>query len=343
MSMRSISFRIFLIAIGCATFLFPVEALAQDDVLPAPTPTSRTGGGGRGSIAGRVVLPSGQPVGGRVRVTLSNLRDPELTIYTDNNGGFAFPSLAEATYTLEVSGDPKLYDPITQEVRLHRGMQVRLMINLKEKTTSGGAKPAGNVVSRAEIDPKIPALAKKEYEKGVTMSNEGKIQQAIERFKQAITIYPQYLLARNDLGVQYLKIRRLSEAAEQFEAAIEINPKAFNPQLNLGITRVEQKQYSAAKDLLRLASSIDSASPAAHLYLGIASVETDEVEEAARELSAALSIGGIEFSVAHFYLAHVHMKKGERDEAVRELEAYLAKSPNGEQAPKARQLLEQLK
>ena len=343
MSIRSTAFRFCFIVIGSAIALFPVQAYAQDDVIPPPTPINTRSEGGRGSIAGRVVLPSGQPVSDRVKITLSDIRNPDLTIYTDTNGGFGFTNLPEAIYTLEISGDPKLYEVITQEVRLLRGMHARVLINLKEKNASANNKLGGGVVSATEADVNVPAPAKKEYEKGVALVNEGKIQQAIERFKQAITIYPKYLVAHNDLGTQYLKIKSLSEAAEQFELAIEINPKAFNPQLNLGIALVEQKEYLSAMDHLRLAASIDSSSPAVHLYTGIASTAMDELDEAARELSTALSMGGPEYSLAHFYLAHVHMKKGERNEAVQELKAYLAQAPEGERAAQARRMLDQLK
>lgn len=343
MKIRIRAFRLclFVIVIIGAAVLAPFEARAQDDNLPPPPPTSSRGGG-RGTIVGRVVLPSGQPVSSPVRITLSNIRDPDLTIFSDNNGGFGFPNLVEATYTIEVSGDSKLYETVSQEVRLFRGSIVRVLINLKAKSTAPPNK-TGGVVSAAEIDPNVPGPAKKEYEKGIKLAQEGKLDEAIARFKQAIAIYSNYLMARNDLGVQYLKLKRTTEAAQEFEAAIEINPKAFNPRLNLGIVLVEQKKYTDALDQLRLAASIDSSSPAAHLYLGIALVETDEIDTALRELSSALSMGGLEYAIAHYYLAHVHMKKGQREEAISALNTYLEKSPKGEQSARARELLDQLK
>lgn len=324
----------------CAFFSAPYEARAQDDVLPPPTPANiRTSG--TGSIAGRVVLPSGQPVGNRVRITLSTIRDPEMTIYTDNNGGFGFANLGEATYTLEVAADPKLYDLVTQEVRLLRGTQVRLVINLKDRS-SAPARSAGTVVSAAEVDPNVPAAAKKEYDRATKFVTEGKLTEAIQRYKRAIEIYSEYLMALNDLGVQYLKLKQYTDAAAQFEAAVDVSPKAFNPRLNLGIALVELKKFVDAIDHLRLASSIDTSSPAVHLYLGIALVETDEFEAATDELAKALSMGNAEYSVAHYFLAKAHMKKGERDEAVRELKMYLEKQPAGEYAARAKILLEQL-
>jgi tetratricopeptide (TPR) repeat protein len=330
-----------LLAASAGVMLAPQCVFAQDDVLPPPSPNTAVGGG-RGGIVGRVVLPSGQPVTERCRVTLSSIHETDRTVYTDNNGGFGFGSLPEAIYTLEVAGDAKLYDVVIQEVRLLRGMQARLVINLKERNPSH-ASNVGHVISEAEADPNIPSAAKKEYEKGTRLAAEEKITEAIERFKHAIELYPGYLMARNDLGVQYLKLKRTTEAVEQFEGAIEINSKAFNPRLNLGIALVNRMKYNDAIDHLTQAISINSSSPAAHLYLGIATLETDDLVTALREIDTSQSMGGPEYSVAYYFRAQVAMKKGEREHAISQLNAYLQKAPTGEYAAKARALLEEVK
>ena len=299
-------------------------------------------GAQRGTISGQVVLPSGQPVNNRVKVTLSGYRIPSTTTYTDNKGRFIFLNVTDGTYSLEVEGDSALYDPVSQEVRIIYGAHPGLIITLKEK--AGAAKRLNtNVISAAEIDQQVPDAARKEFEKGAQLSGRGKIEDAIERFKKALAIYPNYLMARNNLGVQYLKLGKWPEASEQFEAAIEIDSKAFNPRLNLAIALIEQKKYPQAVESLNQTISIDSSLPAAHLYLGIASLGVEEIDQAQRELSTALSLGGAQYSLAHFYLALVYMKKGERQPAISELNSYLEKTPNGEKVPRAKQLLEKLK
>ena len=329
-------FRVFLIAaIG-----FGVSQVSAGQDPPQPN-IVRPGSAPLGSIAGRVVLPSGHYLNDRVRITLSSTENPGAQGYTDNNGNFTFTNLVEGVYTVEVLADRKLYEPVSETVRLIRSSRVHLMIYLKDKTKPPSSN--GNVVSANETDQKVPIAAKKEYETAINLLNEGKTQQGLERLKQAVAIYPQYLVAHNDLGVQYLKLNRLAEATEQFEIALEINPKAFNPQLNLGIALLRQKKYSDAVERLNSAVAIDSSKPAAHLYLGVVLVETDEIAPAERELRTAVSIGGPEYAIAHFHLGRLAMKKGERDEAVRELNSFLETSPTGEEAVRARQLLKSLK
>jgi tetratricopeptide (TPR) repeat protein len=316
-----------------------VIATAQEEIPHLAIPSKSAP---LGRISGRVVLPSGHPVNSRVRVTLSSAEAPGITTYTDNNGIFSFSNLHEGVYTLEAAGDPNLYDSVFEQVRLIRSMQLHLTIYLKEKSTPA-KRLAGNTVSLAELDQKVPAAARREFEKATQLVSQGNIQQAIEHYKRAISIYPEYLMARNDLGVQYLKLKRWEDAAEQFEAAIETNPKAFNPRLNFGIALIEQRKYPQAIDQLLQALSLQSDSPAAHLYLGIASLKTDELDTAERELSKAISLGGPQYSVAHYYLAQVQMKRGDRAGAVRELETYLEHAPDGEHCASARSLLEKLK
>lgn len=295
----------------------------------------------RGNISGQVVLPSGHQVSTRIRITLSGYRLSPSVTFTDNKGRFSFSNISDGTYSIEVSADSNRYETLTQEVRVIYGASPALLINLKEKTGAVTSNPS--VISATELDQEVPDAARKEFEKGAQFSGAGRIQEAIDRFKKAIDIFPNYLMARNNLGVQYLKLGKWADAAKQFEAAITVNPKALNPRQNLAIALIEQKQYVEAIEHLNQAISIDSSSPVAHLYAGIASLGVDEIDQAQRELSTALSLGGEEYSNAHFFLGLAYMKKGERESAIRELKTYIEKSPKGEKVPRARELLEKLK
>jgi Tfp pilus assembly protein PilF len=317
-------------------------AAVSQSTVSAPLPVSFIVQGQRGTISGKVVLPAGASVNNRIRVTLSGGRIASQTTYTDNKGLFFFSNVSDGIYTLEILGDTAFFEPVTQEVRLIYGAHPVLVVSLRAKETAP-TKTKTNVVSAAELDQQVPPAAAKEFEKGVQLSNRGKIEDAIGRFKKAVEIFPDYLMARNNLGVQYLKLGKWAEAAEQFEAAIETNPKTFSPRLNLAIALIELRRYADAIEDLTQAISIDSSSPAAHLYMGIASLGTEAIDQAERELSTALSLGGAAHSMAHFYLALVYIKKGEREPARRQLNAYLEKDPKGEKAPRAKQLLERLK
>jgi len=52
----------------------------------------------KGSIRGRVVMPSGAFVAESVRVSLLTLRGPEVTIFSDSQGWFEFTGLVPGNY-----------------------------------------------------------------------------------------------------------------------------------------------------------------------------------------------------------------------------------------------------
>src|SRR4030095_12626737 len=185
--------------VGVISLNVIMVAQAQQDLprTTAPTRSSFTG-----SISGRVVLPSGEHINSSVRISLSSPEDPGPIVYTDKHGNFSFNGLNEGTYTIEVLADRKLYEPASETVRLIRSSRLNIQIYLKEKAKAPSSGEI--VVSANEIDQNVPSPAKKEYDRALKLVNEGRIEEAIWHLKRALAIYPNYLVARNDLGVQYL-------------------------------------------------------------------------------------------------------------------------------------------
>lgn len=314
------------------------ETSALGQVLPQRS--SRTRPTESGTISGRVMLKSGIPYTGRATITLSSLAIPSSSIYTDG-GAFSFAGLREGNYTIEVIGDADKFLPTFQHVYLTRNGRTYLSIVMLEKPTPANKEDEAGVVSVDELG-KVPDAAKKKVEQAVSLVGKGEADEAIRHYKQALAIYPNYILARNDLGVLYMKLRNLGEAAAQFEEALKIAPKAFNPRLNLGIVRIEEKNYPGAIEEIQEALSINSSHPAPYLYLGIARFEAGQMPEALRELSKAIDMGGNDYALAHYYTALIYIKTGKDAEAARALNAYLEAAPNGGEADNARMLLKQI-
>jgi len=293
-------------------------------------------------IEGRILLPSGQSADFNVKIILSEVHRPLTTLYTNKHAEFRFPNLREGEYYVQAVADEKIYEPVTQRVWLDRGQTYRLAITLRKKEEIAERKAGAQVVSASELDRAAPPAAQKEYNQAVRWAGKGEARQAVERFQRAIAIYPDYLEARNDLGAQYLKLKRFDQAAEQFRIVLEKDPRYFNSRFNLGLVLIEQKDYAASIAQLNQAVTIDGAAPAPRLWLGVALLQTGDLPGAERELSRALITGGVNFVAAHYYLAHIFMRRGDSAEASRALKAYLEASPKGEYAEEARLLLKKL-
>lgn len=321
--------------------------IAAQTTAPRPTTTSTSSetlsNTQVGSIKGRVVLENGSFVSQAARVTLANIRGVQANLYTDNQGQFEITGLSPGEYTLEIEGDRLVYDISTERVEVRRGGPTIMTVILKEKSSDGSPKPAGRVASVGELGADVPPKARTEFERASKASQEGKPEDAITHLRRAIDLYPNFMMAHNDLGAQLLEQGKLDEATSELQRALQIDDKAFNPHLNMGIVLVKQQRYAEAAEMLRKAVALQSTSPIAHLYLGLALKGTENLDGAEAELKTAYSSGGADLSLALFELGDLYMKRGDRTLAREAFELYLRQFPNAANAAQARRLVSVLR
>jgi tetratricopeptide (TPR) repeat protein len=287
-------------------------------------------------IQGRVTLASEFAAERYVRITLKTAQSILFTTYTNRSGEFQLRNLSEGVYY--VQADEAGFEPVVQRVELGRGLTADLTLELRERQVPSLIRTGARVVSAAELSQAVPAAAKKEYARGLKYVGKGDFQRAAGHFEQAVQIYPDYLAARNDLGAQYLKLKRLDEAEQHFLVVLARDPKNFNAKFNLGLVRVERRDYADAVSQLRQAIAIDGTRAVARLWLGVALLQAGDAAGAEAELTKALVMGGDECVAANYHLARIYLGRGETDEASRSVGLYLEDAPKGEYAEEARQL-----
>jgi Flp pilus assembly protein TadD len=291
-------------------------------------------------IQGRVTLPSGFAAKRYVKITLSNTHSILSTLYTNNSGEFQLRNLAEGVYYVQAEVPDGSFEPaVLRRVELGRGLVVQLTLELREKSSLAATARAGSrVVSAAELQQSVPPAAKRQYQLGLKSVSKGDFMQAAARFEEALSLYPEYLAARNDLGAQFLKLKRLDEAEKQFRTVLARDPRNFNAVFNLGLVRVERHDYAGAISQLNQAIATDGSRPVARLWLGFALLETGDLPNAERELVKAVVMGGAECAAANYHLARIYLSRGDTAEAARSVRVYLEEAPKGEYADDARQL-----
>jgi tetratricopeptide (TPR) repeat protein len=275
---------------------------------------------------------------------LQTLRGTVAVIYTENQGQFEFEELRPGNYQIEVDPtDRQQFELSTESVQVYKGMPSVVSLTLKEKKVPE-RKPnaAAKTVSVLELGREIPSSARKEFEKASKASREGKTDEAIFHLRQAIVLYPNFVMARNDLGAQLLGQGKLDEAAEELRKAVKLDGNSFNPALNLGIVLVQQRKFSEAAEILEKALSIEPGSPAARLYSGIASMALGKFEAAEKDMKTAYEFGGAQFAVANFHLGQLYWNKGERSLARKSFQLYLADVPNAANADQVRKMIAML-
>jgi Flp pilus assembly protein TadD len=308
--------------------------------LPRTTSTAER----QGSIRGNVVMPDGSPVSGAVRVTLKVMRGDVTTAYTDEQGRFELNNLASGLYTLEVESDrDRRFEISTERVQIARGggpSLVTVFLKFKRDETT---VTRDKTVSVVLLDQKVPSAAKREFDKATQLARKGRSDEAIDALKRAVTIYPDYLMALNDLGAQLLERQRFDEAEIELRKAVNIDPDAFNPALNLGIVLLSQNKATEATVLLEKALSIEPSSPAGHMFLGVALAKLSDSDRGEKELKTAHELGGTSYAVALFHLGQLYMKKGKRELALNSFQAYLRESPKAANAAQVEELIASLR
>jgi tetratricopeptide (TPR) repeat protein len=310
-----------------------------------------TGTGGRHTIQGRIYFPSGRRSDTRLKVKLKSFNSGELSVFSDPNGSFIFRGLEPGSYTvvIEASDD---YEPANEVVFIdtdgsnsRRGIilppvsriyTVEVALRLKR-----GVSAKTGVVSA--ILAAVPQNARELYLKAVESAQANDNLKAIEQLKSALAIYPQFPLALNELGVQYLKIGKIDKAAEALKSAVNLVPGDFYPRLNYGIALLNQRLFPEAEEQLRAAVTKNTEAPTAHMYLGITLAMQRKLDEGQKELQSAINSNSNEVFLSHRYLAGIYLEKHQNAPAADELENYLKHFPKAPDAEILRRKIKELR
>ncbi len=189
----------------------------------------------------------------------------------------------------------------------------------------------------------VPEVAAQHYRRALESAGSGNTEAAIQQLKSAIAVYPEFPLALNELGVQYLKIAQPAKAAEALATAVKIVPDEIVPRLHYGIALLNQRKFIESEQQLKVVLQKSSALPTAHMYLGIALISQKRLKEAEKELLAAVSSNSGETALAHRYLGGIYWSNREYKRAADQLETYLKLLPNATDAERTRTAIKELR
>jgi len=298
------------------------------------------------TIRGKIFLPSGQVPDQRMRVVLElSTGGVAQETFSDSIGNFEFRQMPSNSYKVVVPSDHQNFEPAAEQVEVFGNFSrtFTVQVYLKDKAEDL-LRTKDKILTVAEMQ-EVPKPAKKLYEQGLKRAKESKPADAIKHFEDALKIFPDYLLALNKMGEQYLALEQLDKAAEVFESAIKVNGKYPLARINLGMLYFKSKRYAPAIEQLEEAIHSDESYPMAHLYLGLSLMDKEpkEVDRAEKELTRAVELGGKEFSYVRLHLFNLNLRRQNLDKATLQLEAYLKESPNAPNAPAVRDTLSKLK
>ncbi len=162
---------------------------------------------------------------------------------------------------------------------------------------------------------------------GIVLANSGRIDEAIEHYRKALEIKPDYPDAHNNLGIALASGGRIDEAIEHYEKALEINPDYAIAYNNLGIALASRRRDVEAMAHFRKALEIDPDYAEAHADLGNVLARRGQTNEAILCYERALQLKP-SFASAHNGLGNLLSDLGRADEAERHFQKALEIDPN---------------
>jgi Flp pilus assembly protein TadD len=310
--------------------------------IPQGAASTDTGLGGVNTISGMIVSSTGQRIERRVSVRLRSMTRGDRLSTTDENGNFVFRGLPSGDFLVVIENE-KDFEPLSQTVSIiqPRGMPPQnYYLSLRLTSKPGTAGMRGVINADLAKVPK-PALAK--YNKAIELAKNGDRPGAISQLQEAIAEYPEFVIAYNEMGVQYMKLNELQKSDEALQAALKIDAKAYMPLMNRGIVLFMLKRYKDAEPLLREVVKMKSDQAVGHYFLGQAVANLGNFDEAEKELSTAVKLGGDEMKEAHRLLAIIYSSRGDKKHAIVELETYLRLVPTTPDAEQLRKVILKLK
>ena len=332
----------------CSALLFVVWlgfvliARASAQGIPPGSASTDTGLGGTNTIGGAILLSTGQRAEHRITIRLQSMTRGDRLTTSDEYGNFVFRGVPPGDYTLVIDKE-KEFDPYVQTISViqPRGMPPQAYnLSVRLIAKAGTIGPPG--VINAELA-KVPKHALDKYNRAQQLANEGDRAGAIEELENAIAEYPEFTIAYNEMGVQYMKLNDYQKADEALKAALKINPKAFMPLQNRGITLFTLKRYAEAEPLLRTVIKMKGDSAVGHYFLGQTVAYLGNFDEAEKELQKAVELGGKEMKEAHRLLAIIYSSRGDKSKTVAELETYLQLNPTTPDAEQLRNVIKKNK
>ncbi len=299
---------------------------------------------GRNSITGFVFGEARTPLS-EVHVEL--LDDFYVTISrvkTNGSGLFAFRGLPDGLYNVKVLSYSADYEGQTRSVSLvglsvipGRGSvneQIDFYLKAKRSTNAGPLATPGVVFAQ-----EIPDGAKKLYETGIEDLRNKKENEGFDKLKKALELFPDYFLALDRLGTEYVVRGHYTPAFVLLTKAVEVNPRSFSSLFGLGLASYRLQQVDKAIENLRRATDIYNKSANAYLWLGIAFHQNKNLPQAETSLIQANKLSKGESAEIHWQLARLYKEQKRFRESADELELFLKYKPKAEDVEKIKQMI----
>jgi tetratricopeptide (TPR) repeat protein/peroxiredoxin len=173
---------------------------------------------------------------------------------------------------------------------------------------------------------------------GVIATREGRVDDSIQCFQNALRVNPHHLLSLDNLGNAYRLQKRWDDARQVLERALEVAPQDPEANYSLGMVFAQNDDTAKAYDYLQRALKARPVYPEALNNLGVLYLVTQRRDDAVESFERCIRVAP-QFDQAYLNLARVYVLEGALDKARAVLLDLLKQHPDH---PQGKQMLEQL-
>lgn len=319
--------------------------LALALLLPASLPAQQDD---TGNILGEIRMARGAQPPQRIKVTLYTRGMPVDVVYTDDSGRFFFQNLPGNPYTVVIQEEG--YRPVEERVIVRPTVRTNNIVNITLQPIEARQEPAGEgkieggnprLVDVNAMLERYPSEVRKEYQKGLRAEQKGKHEEAIEHYRKAISLAPEFYPARNNLGSVLITRAEYPLAQEEFEAVIRINQNDAAAYLNLGNVFLLTKRYDDALGPIQEGLRKQPDHPFGHFLLGTLYGRIGRFPECEHSLREALRLDPT-MSKPHLELVNLYLHQQRTADAINELRQFVQVFPQDPLVPKVKEVLARL-
>ena len=275
-----------------------------------------------GSVEGFVKdEQTGEPIL-KAKITFVSAKSSSIRLvsHSDKKGHFYRGGLAIGIYQITV--EMENYIPKQSSIRVSLGPTAKMEIKLNPFKGP-------------------PPITKKISSKAISLLNEGKYEESIEKFTEAITEDPENPIFYYYRGVAFEKTGDLDSAMEDYQKSVELKPDFILPTANIGKIYAKKKEHEKAIEFYKKAVELGDKDATNYYNYGICLMNLGKKEQAKEVLEKLITLDE-DYSDAYYQLGIIYLGLGDSANAKEFLKKFLDMDPDNQNAPIAKEILKSL-
>jgi tetratricopeptide (TPR) repeat protein len=163
-------------------------------------------------------------------------------------------------------------------------------------------------------------------ERGVTLHQDGRFEEAEASYRKAVAADPQYALAHNNLGIALYHRGDVEKALASLGTALDVQPSFVKARLNLALLLYKGKKLQKALEAYRQALTTEPEQPVAWNGIGLVLADLKKHEDAKNAFARAIQSRPT-YAEAHYNLSFTLSSLGDFEGALRETKLALEIDP----------------